>query len=134
MQGILVVPGVHRGAGAAPRFTKPQGAGLSKGPGGGRRPAASFCGIVLGFLDESQDPDRCFRESRRHPRAPSKLSAKKQMPKVKGGKAFLHAFLHVDKFGVRLYDQFLKSESQKSFELQAGVGARFLALPEGSLI
>jgi hypothetical protein len=89
IQGIRVVPSVHRGAGAAPRLTKPQGAGLSKGPGGGRRPAASFCGIVLGFLDESQDPDRCFPEPRRNLRAPSKLSAKKQMPKVKGAKIYM---------------------------------------------
>jgi hypothetical protein len=33
-----------QGAGTAPRFAEPQGGGLFRGWGGGRRPAASFCG------------------------------------------------------------------------------------------
>jgi hypothetical protein len=41
----------------------------------------------FGFDEEGLDPDRCFRESRRRPHAPSTLSPQKQMPKVnQGGK------------------------------------------------
>ena len=57
------------------------------GSGRGRRPSASLCGKALGIADESGIPGRCFRESRRHPRAQSKRSSQKQWFKVKGGKA-----------------------------------------------
>jgi len=40
----------------------------------------------LGFGDESGDPGRCFRESRRHPRPPSKLLPKKRKSKEGQGK------------------------------------------------
>jgi hypothetical protein len=40
------------GAGTAPRFAKPRGAGLAMGPGKGRRPSASLCGNAFGFAEE----------------------------------------------------------------------------------
>jgi hypothetical protein len=52
----------------------------------GRRPAAFLGGIPFGFTAESVDPGRCFRKSPGHPRAPSKLSPKKQIPKVRGAR------------------------------------------------
>jgi len=42
----------------------------------------------FGFTDESGNPGRCFRKSRRHPRAQSKFSPQRQISKVKGGKIF----------------------------------------------
>ncbi len=36
-------------------------------------------------MGDRRDPDRFFRESRRHPRPPFKLAAQEQMPKVKWG-------------------------------------------------
>ena len=38
----------------------------------------------FGFADENEVPGRCFRESRRRPRAQSKRSSQKQRLKVKG--------------------------------------------------
>jgi hypothetical protein len=40
----------------------------------GRRPSASYCGNPFGFANECGIPGRGFRESRRRPRALSKLS------------------------------------------------------------
>ena len=51
------------------------------GRGRGRRPSAFLCGTPFGYGDESGDPDQCFRESRRHPRAPSELLPKKRKSK-----------------------------------------------------
>ena len=45
------------------------------GSGRGRRPSASLCGNAFGIADQSGIPGRCFRESRRHPRAQSKRSS-----------------------------------------------------------
>jgi hypothetical protein len=88
---------VLQGAGAASRFAKPQGGGLSMEAGGGRRPSASLCGKTVGFAERNKNPDRCFRESRRHPRAQSKLFIQEQMPKVKGCKKIAAEFI-LDKF------------------------------------
>ena len=45
------------------------------GSGRGRRPSASLCGNAFGIAYERGIPGRCFRESRRHPRAQSKRSS-----------------------------------------------------------
>jgi len=47
-----------------------------------------LCGKPFGFAAESEDPGRCFRKARRHPRAHSKLSHQKLIPNAKGGKPF----------------------------------------------
>ena len=62
---------LHQGAGAAPRFAKPRGAGFAIGTGG-----TSLCGNPFGFTEASRDPGRCFCEARHRPRAQSKLSLK----------------------------------------------------------
>lgn len=54
----------------------------------GPKVSASLCGNPFSFAEASQDPGRCFHESRRHPRAQSNLLPQKQMLKVKGGKSF----------------------------------------------
>ncbi len=46
--------------------------------GGDHRPSASLCGNAFGFVGEGGIPGRCFRKTRRRPRAPSKLSSQKQ--------------------------------------------------------
>jgi hypothetical protein len=40
----------------------------------------------LWFAERNENPGRCFRESRRHPRAQSKLLIQEQLPKARGGK------------------------------------------------
>jgi hypothetical protein len=40
----------------------------------------------FGFAQESGNPGRCFRKSRRHPRAQSKFSPQRKISKEKGGK------------------------------------------------
>ena len=57
----------------AARFAKPQGAGLFIGWGGTEAFRLSLR-KPFGFADENGVPNRCFRKSRRHPRAQSKLS------------------------------------------------------------
>ena len=52
----------------------------------GRRPSASLCGNAFGIADDGQDPGRCFRESRRYPRARSKLSPQEQNNKSEPGR------------------------------------------------
>jgi len=52
------------------------------GLGRSRRPSASLRGNPFGFADESGVPSRCFRESRRRPRAQSKPSSQKHWFKV----------------------------------------------------
>ena len=49
--------------------------------------SASFCGIAFGFMGNRQDPDRCFRESRRRPRAPFQAFPSKTNAKSEGGQA-----------------------------------------------
>jgi hypothetical protein len=53
----------------------------------GRRPSASLCGNAFDFAEESEGPGRCFRESRRHPRAQTRLPPQEQLLKGnQGGK------------------------------------------------
>jgi hypothetical protein len=58
-------------------------------PWDGRRPEAFRLSSrkTVGFAERNENPGRCFRESRRRPRAQSKLLIQEQLPKGKVGKA-----------------------------------------------
>jgi len=77
--------GQGRGDGTAIRETTRRWS--FQGMGRGLRPSASPCGNPIGSAEESGVPGRCFRESRRRPRAPSQLSSLKKMIKSEGGQA-----------------------------------------------
>jgi len=86
-QGDWILRSPRRGTGRAPRFAKSRGGGFSTERSGAQAFRLSLR-KPFGFAEESGNPGRCFRKSRRHPRAQSKFSPQRKISKVnQGGKA-----------------------------------------------
>jgi hypothetical protein len=66
-----------QGAGTASRFAEPQGGGFS-GDGAEAAGLPPHFAETMEFRETKRVPGRCFRESRRRPRAQSQLSSQKQ--------------------------------------------------------